>query len=251
MRRGAKPTKAKAEAKRPLARKASKEEAARVHELEKRLAEALDQQTATAEILRTISQAQTDAQPVFEAIVRSAIRLCDAPYSAVYLLKGELVHLVAHNHQTHPTRAELAEYSRAWPMSLTSESHILRAIRNRTVVHSDVEADPTVPPRNLARARALNIRTLLVVPMLREGQPAGAIRVSRPDPTPFSTRQIALLQTFADQAVIAIENVRLFKELQEKNQALTHAHAQVTEALEQQTATAEVLKASVDTQNRP
>jgi len=204
--------------------------------------ESLEQQTATSEILRVISQSPTDVQPVFEAIVRSAMRLCDAPYSAVYLLKGELVHLVAHNHQTHHTPAELAEYSRAWPMPLTSESHILDAIRNRTVVHSDLEAHPTVLPRNLARARALNIRTLLVVPMLREGQHAGAIRVSRPDPTPFPLRQIALLQTFADQAVIAIENVRLFTELQERNRAITEAHALVTGALNQQTATSEILR---------
>jgi GAF domain-containing protein len=85
-------------------------------------------------------------------------------------------------------------------------------------------------------------RAILAVPMLRDGAPIGAITATRRQPEPFSGGEIALLQTFADQAVIAIENVRLFTESQEKNRALTQAHAQVTEALEQQTATAEILR---------
>src|SRR5262249_53920738 len=89
---------------------------------------------------------------------------------------------------------------------------------------------------------AVGVRSLLGVPMLRDGEPLGAIVVGREDPGPFTEQQIALLQTFADQAVIAIENVRLFTELQDKNRALTAAHAQVSEALEQQTATAEILR---------
>src|SRR5262249_15940863 len=89
---------------------------------------------------------------------------------------------------------------------------------------------------------ALGYRTLLCVPMLREGLPIGTINVARHEPRPFTDTQIGLIQTYADQAVIAIENVRLFTELQEKNQALTQAHAQVSGAREHQTATAEVLK---------
>src|SRR5262249_8428897 len=85
-------------------------------------------------------------------------------------------------------------------------------------------------------------RTILVTPLLRESTALGAIFIARPEVHPFSTKQITLLETFANQAVIAIENVRLFTELQGKNRALTEAHAQVTEALEQQTATSEVLK---------
>src|SRR5262245_65075614 len=97
-------------------------------------------------------------------------------------------------------------------------------------------------PEGSAIARALGFRTMLSVPLLREGVPLGTIVLRRSAVEPFSEKQIALLQTFADQAVIAIENVRLFTELQEKNRALTEAHEQVTEALEQQTATSEVLK---------
>ena len=90
-----------------------------------------------------------------------------------------------------------------------------------------------------ALGRAIGYRSVLSVPMLRESVPVGVISVGRAAPGPFSDEQIALLQTFADQAVIAIETVRLFTELQEKNRALTNAHGQVTEALEQQTATSE------------
>src|SRR5207249_2821497 len=91
-------------------------------------------------------------------------------------------------------------------------------------------------------ARSLGHRTILSVRPLREGIAIGAIALRRTEVQPFTDKQIRLLQTFADQAVIAIENVRLFTELQEKNRALTQAHAQVTEALEQQTATAEILR---------
>src|SRR5262249_43156572 len=91
-------------------------------------------------------------------------------------------------------------------------------------------------------ARQFGYRTSLAVPLLRESAEIGAISIRRTEVRPFTERQVALLQTFADQAVIAIENVRLFTELQEKNTALTQAHAQVSESLEQQTATAEILK---------
>jgi len=118
-----------------------------------------------------------------------------------------------------------------------------RCIIDRTVIHvPDFETDPMVPmaARDIARARGF--RAVINVPMLKDREPIGVISVSRAETGSFSQAEIDLLKTFADQAVIAIENVRLFTELQEKNQALTVAHAQVSESLEQQTATSEILQ---------
>jgi len=193
----------------------------------------LEQQTATSGILRVISGSPTDIQPVFEAIVRSALRLCDAEYTGVFRFDGGLVHVAAHNHTTPEARQALHE---AWPQPLASESLVVRAIRERSMIHvSDVQADPATPPSVRARSRLLGQRSFLVVPMLRDGEPVGAIRVARTEPAPFTDKQIALLQTFADQAVIAIENARLFKALEVRN-------AELSEALEQQTATADILR---------
>ncbi len=204
--------------------------------------EALEQQIATAEILRVIASSPTDLQPVFDAIAASAVRLCSGLYSTVARYDGEMLHLVATNHTTPDA---LERLHRAYPRRLgTLESLIDRAIsEGGRIVHVlDVETDPTMSEWSRARGRALGYRSILVAPMLQEGRAIGAVSVSRAEPTPFSDEQIALLETFANQAVIAIENVRLFTELQEKNRALTQAHAQVTEALDQQTATGEILR---------
>jgi GAF domain-containing protein/anti-sigma regulatory factor (Ser/Thr protein kinase) len=199
--------------------------------------EALDRQTATSEILRVISQSPTDVQPVFDTIVRSAVGLCDGLIGALYRFDGELLHLVAHYNYT-PEALEAAH--RVFPGRPSRGGGPGRAILDRAVAHiPDVQLD--LEHRYPAVARAVGWRSGLFVPMLREGAPIGVIAVTRAAPRPFSTSEIELLKTFADQAVIAIENVRLFTELQEKNQALTQAHAQVTEALEQQTATSEIL----------
>ena len=241
MGRGPKPAKSK-EAKPPIARKSPKDDDAKVRDLEKRLAEALrdkaealEQQTATAEILRVISSSPTDVQPVFDAIVQSAVRLCAARFAAVFRFDGEMLHLGAHNFP--PNVLEFLQ--RQYPMRPGYAQASGRTILSRAVVQiPDLLADPEYQHE---WALISGWRSILGVPMLHEGVPIGAILINRAEPGPFPSTQIELLKTFADQAVIAIENVRLFTESQEKNQALTEAHAQVSESLEQQTATGEIL----------
>jgi two-component system, NtrC family, sensor kinase len=248
MRRGAKPAKSSVEAKPPIVRKSRKSESARVHDLEKRLAEALkreaealEQQTATGEILKVISSSPTDAQPVFEAIVASAARLCDASLCAVARFEDGLLHLAAVSNMS-PEETEA--YRSLFPRPPLRNFIIGRAFVDGQAVHvEDVEADPDYDPRTLAvLKRAASYRTYLGIPIVQDGVPIGAIGCGRREVKPFTAAQIVLVKTFADQAVIAIENVRLFKELQEKNGALTQAHRQVTEALEQQTATSDILR---------
>jgi signal transduction histidine kinase/putative methionine-R-sulfoxide reductase with GAF domain len=201
------------------------------------LAESLDQRSATADILRVIATSPIDVQPVFDAIVKSAVRLCGARNGAVFSFDGDLVHLVAH-HNFSETRLE--DVRKQYPMRPTRAHVSGRAILSGSVVQiPDVDLDPEYGSPLAARG---GFRSLLGVPVLRGGAPIGAIVIYRPESGPFPDREILLLQTFADQAVIAIENVRLFTELQQKNDALTHAHAQISEALEQQTATSEILR---------
>ncbi len=212
--------------------------AASYAELQRTLSEAHEQQTATSAILRVIASSPTDAQPVFDAIVKSAVRLCDAFYSTVIRFDGELLHLVAHHNFT-PEALEVVQ--RAFPMRPTYENPTGRVILTRDAINlTDILSETGYEP---ALQSVLGYRSLLIVPMLREGQVIGVIVATQREVKPFSGRQVQLLRSFADQAVIAIENVRLFTELQEKNRALTEAHARVTEALDQQTATSEILKA--------
>src|SRR5262245_53056322 len=243
MDRQARPKKAKAKAKRPLVRKSPKEPGGKVRDFEKRLAdalkreeEALEQQTATAEILSIISRSPTDLQPVLEAVAQNASRLCGAASVSLYRVEGRLMRKVAE--QGTPLTSLGVGDTR--PITRTSVSG--RAIVDRTTIHvPDHQSAETAQEYPDAR-RDTGIRTTIGIPLLREGVAIGAFTAYRTESRPFSERDIALLQTFADQAVIAIENVRLFTELQEKNKALTQANAQVTEALEQQTATSEILR---------
>jgi signal transduction histidine kinase len=193
------------------------------------LREALEQQTATSEILRVISSSPTDLQPVFEAIVGSAARLCEATFAALHRFDGQVVTFDAHHGMS---EAEVEESRRRFPRLPDREIAVGRAILDRRIAHiHDIRSDPEYR----VTAGQMSFRTVLAVPLLREGNAVGAMGLWRREVQPFSDKQIALVETFADQAVIAIENVRLFQELQARNRDLT-------EALEQQTATSEILR---------
>ncbi len=193
--------------------------------------EALDRQTATADILKVISSSPTDVQPIFEAIVESAMQLCNPVYSTAVRLEGELIHLVAHRNWS---GEGLAMARRLFPMPLNQDHLTAHAIRESRIIHLyNMQSDPAVPASSRELAIAQGYQTLLIVPMLRESRAIGAIIVANAE-APFSEKHVQLLQTFADQAVIAVENVRLFNELEVRNRDLT-------EALEQQTATSEIL----------
>jgi GAF domain-containing protein len=200
------------------------------------LGEALERQTATADILRVIGTSPTDAQPVFEGIARSAVRVCAALNCAVFVVEADTVHLAA----THGVPAERVVRVRSeFPAPLTANvAHdAVRAIRERSLFHmADIQNNPEASPDQVEFARLGGYRTRLMVPMVRGDSALGLIAVTRREPTPFSDRQVELLRTFAAQAVLAIDNVRLFRELGARNKDLG-------EALERQTATAEILRA--------
>src|SRR5689334_3836407 len=195
------------------------------------LAQAEEQQSATSEILRVISESQSDVQPVFETIAANARRLCDATSGWVITYDGEFMRIRATDSVS---SAALDALHQLYPLAPTRGSTTGRAILTRATAHiPDVRTDPEYELQSWTEG--IGIRTGIAVPMLRDGKPVGAVNVAGSKPAMFSDRQIAMLQTFADQAVIAIENARLFNELQERNKLLT-------EALEQQTATSEILR---------
>ena len=231
MRRGAKPGKAKVKARAPVARKAAKKQASGRRELEKRLADALEQQTATSEILRVISQSQTDVQPVFDTIVRNAVRLCGALHGGVYRFDEELVHSVAHDGYT---LEQLEEWRATWPKPVTAPNMACQAIRTRRPVRiRDLETAPELAmltPETRANLRARGSRSVMAVPMFRRDEVIGAISLAHPEVDAFSDVHLELLKTFADQAVIAIENVRLFKELEASNREIADKSRQLEAA---------------------
>src|SRR4029450_4853559 len=194
------------------------------------LSETLEHQTATSEVLNVISRSPTDAQPVFDAIVQSAARLCEAVFSIVWLYDGDLLQIAA----THNFTPEvLNQLFKTYPKRPDRSTAAGRAVLDGRIAHlPDLLGDPEYSHE---LALAGNWRASFAVPMLRDGKPVGAISVGKAEPVPFSERQMQLLTTFADQAVIAIENVRLFDEVQARTEELS-------ESLQQQTATADVLK---------
>ena len=186
--------------------------------------EALEKETATGEILRSISDSPTSTAPVFQAIAERSMALCGAQYGFVFTYDGESIRMGSH---AGFSEAGIAAVTSHFPMRAGSHSLTARTIATARVVN---EADVLALADNrvAAAASVANFRAGLGVPMLRQGQVVGAIVVGRAEVGAFARREVALLQTFADQAVIAIENVRLFNETKD--------------ALDQQTATSEVLQ---------
>src|SRR5215813_809115 len=203
-----------------------------VEELGRELAEAREQQAATAEILAAISSSPTDPHSVFAKIAASAARLCAADDAVIRQVDGEVLRLVAHDGPIPNT--DTLPLTRAIPGG--------RAVLDRQTKHlTDMQVESGDYPGGSDIARRLGVHTILAVPLIRGGEAIGVIVIRRTEVHPFTDRQIDLLKTFADQAVIAIENTRLFEEVQEKNRALTEANKRLIQALEQQTATSEVL----------
>jgi len=183
------------------------------------LRQSLEQQTAASDVLNVISRSPTNVEPVFEIIGERAERLCKAAVSVVSMVEGELIRLASF----HGVAEKGVEAVRqAFPMRWSDETVTARAIRTCTIVHiPDVLADPRYQQKDAARAGGY--RGCLGVPMVREGQVIGAIFVARREAGLFADAQVELLKTFADQAVIAIENVRLFEEVQARTRELSQS----------------------------
>ena len=191
----------------------------KVEERTRDLTEALEQQTATSEILRVISGSPTDVQPVMDAVAENAARLCNATDAQIWLVEGERVRQAA-------AHGSILSPSLEGGRPITPTVAGCRAILDRDIVHiPDISAPEAQRefPESWVLAQKSGVRTILATPLLREGTAIGFILIRRTEALPFSDKQIALLKTFADQAVIAIVNVRLFQEIQEKNQQLEAA----------------------------
>ena len=191
--------------------------------------EAVEQQTATSEVLRVISASPGELELVFQAMLERAVRLCESKFGNIYRWDGEALHILA-SHNTPPAFADAVRRS---PYRPYPHSPIGRMVADRTVAHIvDVTKEEVYlaqrDPVALSAVALGGIRTLLGVPLLDKDEMIGAFFLSRQEVRPFTDKQIALVQNFAAQAVIAIENARLLNELRE--------------SLEQQTATSEVLK---------
>jgi class 3 adenylate cyclase len=192
---------------------------------ETRLAEAQSFQQATSEILQVIRESPSDVRPVFDLIVKRAVELCGAAFGYVLRYDGEILSLAAHHV---PNVDGLRALEATFPLRPDKRALVGRSVLERKVVHiHDVLAEPNYAYSGLQQV--LGYRTFVVVPIFRQESPIGCIAVYRQEVAPFSSTEIALVETFADQAVIAIENARMFKELQEKSRKVEEQAAQLAE----------------------
>src|SRR6516162_10704405 len=201
---------------------------AKIAQLTRERDDALERQRATAEVLKIISASPTELGPVLEVIVKSAARFCDADDVTIFILDGQDLCFSAHRGPV--------PYKSGLRFPCTRGSIAGRTVIDRKAVHVvDLQAEADEFPEGSAFARRFGHRTTAGVPLLREGVAIGTIQLRRIEVNPFTDKQIALLGTFADQAVIAIENARLFEEVKAKTRDLE-------ESLQQQTATSQVLQ---------
>ena len=199
------------------------------------LTEALEQQTATSEVLQVISSSPGDLELVFAAMLEKAVRICDAKFGTIYRWDGDVLHLVA----TPNTPPAFAEYRRRLPFRPAPDGHAGQLVTTKTVIHvaNLAEEQAYIERSNQAYVAAVElggVRTFLLVPMLKENEVIGVFTVYRQEVRPFTDKQIALVTSFAAQAVIAIENARLLKELRERTEEVVELNKQLEQRVADQ-----------------